>query len=224
MQTSATQLKTIQERCRASVQRKFLSAHPLLVEANTLATGIIGSLLLRANGKIGELNDSALKRAPLCSSFIMGMNTCADTIIGGFYLQAAALLRQEMETAAALGEISQGTWKDKKVPNVKVLNGTVRRLYADLSSATHVSSHTVLRLNTEHREHNIPETAIWRLSPEFDEKLSKRLYSLHIYFILLIIEHMDSHFEELYDVACDHAENEAFGRAINLLIETKCFL
>ena len=85
------------------------------------------------------------EREALFASFIIGIKTCEDAIAEGRYLQALALLRQEMETLAQLKAVRAGNRNESRSPNVGVLEKSLARMYGELSAAAHVAKHDFVR-------------------------------------------------------------------------------
>jgi hypothetical protein len=111
------------------------------VDAHLLVTGVLGGALLRTNGKLtkdGALNE---ERRVLFAAFVIGMPLCEQAIEEGRYLQAMALLRQEMETLAQVMLSHAGKRKHGEVANVAILGKDIARVYGELSAAAHASSH-----------------------------------------------------------------------------------
>jgi hypothetical protein len=88
-------------------------------------------------------------RVVLAISFLQGIRLCYEAIGKGLYVQAAALLRQEMETIAALVE-ARRTGRAQKIKGrgQQVGKGNIawnmNRLHGGLSSATHLTDPTLL--------------------------------------------------------------------------------
>src|SRR5688572_9263378 len=79
---------------RVGAQSKV--AYGRLLDAHLLLTGVLASALLRINGKIAPTTSAIEQRNGLFASYVIGMDTCECAIEEGRYLQAHALLRQEM--------------------------------------------------------------------------------------------------------------------------------
>lgn len=120
------------------------SNYGALLDAHLSATTCIGSLLLKMNLRPGESNESISGRLSLIASFIQGIDLCETTISEGLYAQAANLLKQELETIAAIEEFIIGNRKDGKTPNVRFVNWDMGRIYGELNKVAHVSERKVL--------------------------------------------------------------------------------
>lgn len=128
----ATTLFAIQKVYGGDMSKQTVQAYGRLVDAHLLLIGVIAAALMRVNGKIKETNQKSEERSALFASFVIGLEACERTIAEGRYMQALALLRQEMETVAQLTSIQLGKRKEGKQPNVRVLENSLSRLYGDL--------------------------------------------------------------------------------------------
>lgn len=146
---SASTLYAVQKVYGDKVREQSRAAYRRLVDAHLLITGVLATGLLRINGKITPITDTSAERDALFASYVIGMEACERTIEEGRYLQAHALLRQEMETLAQLKAVTAGKRKKNRSPNVAVLEKSLARLYDGLSAAAHVSKHHMVRAATE---------------------------------------------------------------------------
>lgn len=221
----ASTMMAVQKIGANEVREKSKNGYSKLIDANLLATGVIASALLRVNGEIVLLQENSLERGALIAGFVTGLGLCEKAISEGYYLQASALLRQELETIAALEEVKQGIRRDGRTPNVKHLPWSLPRLYGDLSAAAHAANHQILRSVTEHKEGlpGAPDgTIVWRMIPGFDNELARRLYALHIVLTIQLAVHLNDYHEESYYSGLIKEEVECLNLAIDLLIEEKC--
>jgi hypothetical protein len=221
----ASTLLAAQEISAKEVREKSKNAYSKLLDANLLTTGVIASALLRVNGEIAPLQNNSLERGALIACFVTGVGFCEKAISEGYYLQALALLRQELETIAAMEEVKQGVRQNGKTPNVGHLPCSLPRLYGDLSAAAHAAKHQVLRSVAEHKE-GLPGgpdgTVVWRMIPGFDNELSRRLYSLHVMLMIQLAVHLNDYHEELHRFGLTDQEVTCLNMAIDLLLEEKC--
>lgn len=125
----------------SEVRKKSLAAFGKMVHAHLLVTGVVGTVLMRTNGKVMSPTPVSARRNALFGSFVLGLSLCEKAICEGYYLQAGALIRQEMETLAALNEVTSGTRKDGVTPQMRALEPSIRRLYGDFSAVAHVAQH-----------------------------------------------------------------------------------
>jgi hypothetical protein len=98
---SAATLYAVQKIYGDKVREQSKAAYRRLVDAHLLITGVLATGLLRTHGKIIPITDNSDERNALFASYVIGMEACKRTIEEGRYLQAHALLRQEMETLAS---------------------------------------------------------------------------------------------------------------------------
>ena len=222
----ASTLLGAQKIIEKEVRHKSLDAYKRLTEAHMLSTGAIGSALWRVNGKrsLSEQETADNDRSALVASFVIGLGIVEETITGGYYLQAAALLRQELETLAALAEIDLGTRQEGRVPNVRSIE-QVKHLYGDLSAAAHVANRNILELATSRLKplDGIPtDTVVTRYIPAFDETIARRLYSTHILMMLLLAEQLDANIARSHGEGMTELERNCLQAALRILFEEKC--
>ncbi len=165
------------------VREQTMRAYGRLIDAHMLTMGVLASALLRLNGKMDPIMPTSEARDALFASFIIGIDVCENAIAEGRYLQAHALLRQEMETLAQLKAVRAGKRNEKRSPNIGLLEKSLARLYDELSAAAHVSKHDIVRSATswELSGDDLPgPTSATRQFPVFDESLARRSFALHL--------------------------------------------
>lgn len=225
IEAAATLLGT-QQIMQKEVRQKSLDAYKRLTEAHLLSTGAIGSALARFNGKRSSSKQTATDhdRNALVASFVIGLDIVEQTITGGYYLQAAALLRQELETLAALAEIDLGTRQEGRVPNIRSIE-QVKHLYGDLSAAAHVANRTILTLTTslpKSPKATPTDTTVTRYFPAFDESIARCLYSTHILMMLLLAKQLDANLQHSHREGMTALEQNCLQAALRILLEEKC--
>jgi hypothetical protein len=190
--------------------RRLLDAHFLAVAAVTYATERMAAIPGRTSPSVGE-------RLALSASFIQGIELCEVAISEGLYLQAATLLRQEMETLAAIRESDKGHRKERKTPNVKHLPQHIAKLYGDLSAATHVADQYLIRevLSVRYGKHIHGASLI----PIYNEVLSKFYYSVQIALIIMLACEIQSLFSEMYGAGLDEREDRLIAKSTAILKE-----
>src|SRR5713101_9570728 len=129
---SAATLYAFQKIYGDKVREQSKAAYRRLVDAHLLIMGVLAAGLLRTNGKITSITDTSEERKALFASYVIGMEACERAIEEGRYLQAYALLRQEMETLAQLKAVTSGKRNENRSPNVAVLEKSLARLYDGL--------------------------------------------------------------------------------------------
>lgn len=222
----AATLLGIQRVAGNDIRKKSLEAYGRLTEANLLVTGVIASALLRTNGRAS--NDRQEHATHDCSgliaSFIIGLEPTENAISEGRYLQASALVRQELETLAALEEIKQGRRMDRKTPSVGTLEQSLRRLYDDLSAAAHVSRRDLVAAATTYSGSlpNMPqEIVVRRYIPALDAEVARKLYAVHTLMTIFIAQHLGTHQEEAYQQGLVDDEIRALNAAIEMMVVEK---
>lgn len=201
------------------VREQSKAAYRRLVDVHLLVTGVLATGLLRTNGVITAISDTCAERNALFASYVIGMEGCERAIEEGRYLQAHALLRQEMEILAQLKAVAAGRRKENGSPRISVLEKSLARLYGDLSAAAHVSQHHVVRTVTEWNvsaEHLPGQTSGTRFFPAFIEDVARRSFSLHLVLTLRLIEEMNL---DLYERHGDGVFTEREVQAVDLAMQ-----
>lgn len=170
------------------VREKSKASFGRMVDAHLLVSGVLAGALLRTNGKLTQDGILNQERRVLLASYVVGMPLCEQAIEEGRYLQALTLLRQEMETLAQIVTSHAGQRKPGKLATVAVLGKDISRVYGELSSAAHASSHDMASgLLTEVFE---SEAAISRATyfyPVENLKLARQAFALHLVLTMNLI-------------------------------------
>lgn len=219
---SAATLYAVQKIYGDKVREQSKAAYRRLVDVHLLITGVLATGLLRTSGKITPITDTSEERNALFASYVIGMEACERAIEEGRYLQAHALLRQEMETLAQLKAVTAGRRNENRSPSVAVLEKSLARLYDGLSAAAHVSKHHIVRAATEWEVsgENFPgPTSGTRYFPAFIEELARRSFGLHLMLTVRLIEEMSIDLHEQHgDDGFTVREVEAVNLAVQLMI------
>ncbi len=219
---SAATLYAVQKIHGDDVREQTKQAYGRLIDVHLLITGVLATGLLRINGKTTPYTAAHEERSSLFANYVIGMVVCERAIEEGRYLQAHALLRQEMETLAQLKAVSAGKRKDRRSPNVKVLEKSLSQLYDELSAAAHVSKHHVVRAVTELdlSGKDLPrQTNGTRYFPAFDEGLARRSFGLHLILTLRLLEELSADVHKQHgDDGFTERESEAVNLAVELMI------
>ena len=218
----AAMLYGVQKMFGDQARTKAKQAYGQLIDAHLLVAGVLGAGLLRISGAVIPSTPTSEERNALFAAFVIGLNACESAIEEARYLQASALLRQEMEILAQLKAVREGRRKSNGSPNVTALEKSLRRLYGDLTAAAHASRHDIVESVTawEGPMENLPgPTSMTRYFPETDDGLARRSFALHISMIVCLIEELSLDFDERYpDHAFTDSERKALHHAVALMI------
>lgn len=218
----AATLYAVQKVYGDQAKAKAIAAYGRLIDAHLLVTGVLASGLLRINGAVVEGDQTAFERDALFAAFVIGLEPCERAIAEARYLQAHAMLRQELEILAQLKAVRANRRKPNGAPSIAALEHSLARLYGGLSAAAHVSQHDIVQSATawDGRMDNLPgPTNQTRYFPETDEGLARRSYALHIYMILRLIEELSLDLASRYDNAdFTESETEALNLAVDLMV------
>lgn len=200
----------------ACVREKSKESYGRLLDAHGLMTGTLNNALKRRNGEPGNTSEATSHRLLLLGSFVQGIDLCETAISEGLYVQAAALLKQELETISAIEEVKAGRRQDGKTPNVQMAPWSLNHLYGVLNDTAHVGKadtlHQLLGLCADGGAQPVGFT------PQFREPVAVRQFSVHV--ALLTWACLELHWLqlELYGDGLTPAERETFERALNLLV------
>lgn len=85
--------------------------------------------------------DQREKFESVLASYVVGITSVKKVLYEGSYVQASCLIRQELEVFTQLSHILNGTRKEKKAPNIQVLNASYKKTYTKLSGVSHLANH-----------------------------------------------------------------------------------
>ena len=191
-----------------------------LIDAHELAFSSVCSMFDRFSGrKFPPQSKSVEGRMCLVAQFVQGVEICETAISEGLYSQAAALLKQELETLAAVGEFEQDRRQDGKTPNIKIeTTSGFGTHYGDLNNIAHVSQSDINRqlVTIEHGDICAPT-----LIPQYNNELAKLLYGSHVYFIVEITRQTERLFKEIFDEGLSDEEEKLSCFALGILLREK---
>lgn len=155
-------------------------------------------------------------RSFLVAQFIQGIELASTAISEGLYPQAANLLKQKIETLAAIDEYEAGKRKEGKTPNIKNLIGNFGYTYGQFNEIAHPSNRMIVEKLSSFSDgdHYGPSTV-----PQFDPDLFQRLIGLHATLIFMLFGRMQRIFLELFGVDWDLHEVRQAKKAHQILIE-----
>ena len=197
-----------------------------LVTAHKFACGAAIGMLRRFEKrpvKVSQQREQELHhRIVLIVSFLQGVSLCYRAIGHGLYVQAAALLRQEMETIAAIGKARRtGEVREIKGRGQDVGKGNIawqmNRLHGRLSSATHLTDPAQLdclyRSAAGAEEVGRPV----RLMPVYSKNEAINLWAFQAGLILQLGGEIHLALMDLYGEGANAVESRAWESAFYLL-------
>lgn len=191
-----------------------------LIDAHQFAFSAVASMIARFAGRRFDKQSKLIEgRMSLTAQFVQGVDICETSISEGLYSQAAALLKQELETLAAIDEFESDRRKDGKTPNIG--SGNMRDfgpIYGDLNNIAHVSRHDFARqlVMIEQGELCAPS-----LIPLYNRDLARFLYGNHVYFIIEATKQTSRIFEEIFGEGQSKEERDWVFTAMMILLKEK---
>jgi hypothetical protein len=205
------------QHARNVVREQSKSNYGLLLDAHLCVMGVISTLIYKKNGVPGKTNESISGRLSLVSSFLQGIDLCETSISEGLYSQAAALLKQQMETVAAMEEYASGKRMNKKTPNVKEVRFNLSRWYGDLNGAAHVSDQTVMHalFQAESFEDAVPTS----IMPIYHIETSRSLFAMHVSLLIHFAHCLGKLHSEMYNEGLDSTDYLMLASALRMIEE-----
>ena len=152
----------------------------------------------------------------LIAQFIQGVELAETAISEGLYANAANLLKQELETLAAMDEYEAGNRRDGKTPGFRDRLSGLGRRYGQFNEIAHPTRQEILEsLSTFSDNERYGPTTI----PQFNSDLYQMLYGNQAMFLLMLFARMQSVFVEVLSVDWDHEETRMATSALRTLIE-----
>lgn len=203
----AVSVLAAQMEARAKVREQWKVDGGHLIDAHQFAFSSVASMIGRFSGRRFTEQERAMEgRMSLTAQFLQGIDLCEVSISEGLYSQAAALLKQELETLAAVDEFEHGRRRDGRTPNVG--NGAMRDfgpIYGDLNSIAHVSQHDLARqlVTVE-----LGEICAPTLIPQYNRGLAKFLYGNHVFFIIETTRQVERIFRQMFNEGMSEDEQK----------------
>jgi hypothetical protein len=195
-----------QQGTRKSIRDQLKSDAGNLVDAHMFAFAIAANAVMKKDSVPGKASKSIDERLSLVASFILGVDITEVSIAEGLYVQAAALLKQELETITAIGELVEDRRRDRRTPNIGNSGFPwMKRVYSDLNAAAHVGDAEVLRGLVSRRISE--EVAGAALHPLYNRDLSIYFYGLHVILIVLLALQIEDLHDEMYGERFTEREN-----------------
>ena len=178
-------------------REKSKEGYGLMLDAHLSVIGVIGNVLYHKQLCPGKTNESISGRMCLLVSFIHGIDICESSISQGLYVQAAALLKQEMETIGAINEYTKERRIDGRTPNISNVDWGLNRLYDELNKLAHVANRHVLNplFQTEVNEKVKPVS----ITPIYDKLISRRLFGMHIALLIQLARCLETLHKDMYE-------------------------
>ncbi|PFA66203.1 hypothetical protein CN378_14485 [Bacillus sp. AFS015802] len=186
-----------------------------LIEAHRDVNAFIVSIINKMDKPSDNVTESESKRLAVIASFIQGIDITERAISEGVYIQAFALVRQELETIAALEEIVLNKRKDQKTPNVKHVKWELAKVYGSLSGMAHVSDESLYLplFSVGANGDAIPAS----IHPIYDESISKQLYALHVALLIQLASSLEKLYVDMYNKKLTNIEYYIINEATEFL-------
>jgi len=189
-----------------------------LLTAHMFAVGTIATVMSQKEILGTEVGGDLQQQTALISSFIQGVNIVDSSISEGHYNQAAALIRQELETISALEDLNQGRAVSEASKPVRVPRSLVK-LYDDLSdieeTAVQNMLETILAPDSTGLQNS---TSGLVMVQKFNEQRSWRLFGLHVSLLIVLAVNINEYYVAIDGKGLDEIELQALMNAQKILL------
>ena len=191
-----------------------------LLDAHELGLSSVCAMIDRFSGRKFEKQPKGVEgRMSLTAQFLQGVDICETSISEGLYSQAAALLKQQLETIAAIDEYENDTRQDGRTPRIgRGVTQGFGPIYGDLNNIAHVSRHDLARQLVMVEE---GETCAPSLTPQYNAEIARFLYGNHVYFIVEVGRQTARLFEEIFGESFSEEEAQWHFLAMTILLREK---
>ena len=202
---------------RAEIRDKSKAINKNLLTAHQFAFSAVISYQNRIQGIPYKAEVDSIKgRLSLIAQFIQGVELAETAISEGLYANAANLLKQELETLAAIDEYEAGNRQDGKTPGFRDRLAGFGRRYGEFNEIAHPTRKEIVEsLSTFSDKERYGPTTI----PQFNSDLYQILYGNQAMFLVMLFARMQSVFVEVFGVDCDEEEVRLATSALRVLVE-----
>lgn len=182
---------------RSAIRARWKKDASDLLDAHQSALSAIVSMVDRvANIEFEQQSKPVEGRMSLTVQFIQGIDVCETAISEGLYSQAAALLKQEMETIEAVHEYETGQRRDRKTPRLNLLRG-FGRAYGEFNNYAHASVEDIHKSIVHFEEEGISGPSV---IPQYQREIAECFYGFHVFFIICCASQMKKILSDVYEL------------------------
>lgn len=134
---------------RERTRREFYTRRPVAKKLADALNQYVAKVAYAMSGKSFGHVQHGRYTADLLTSFVRSHFIAIDLIAGGELIEAATLVRKQMELLARLNELSRVTTLERllrRTPNISALQGPLKKIYGLYSEIAHSSEAEWLRL------------------------------------------------------------------------------
>jgi len=215
----ATSLLADQRAARKFVSERFTINNRDIIDAHHLAFSALASAISsRVGVEVSATSPAIEGQMALIAQFAIGVEHCESAIAEGLYAQAAALMKQQLETIAAVEEYRRGNRKEKVTPNIgKSLSRGLGELYGKLNEISHPSRHNIAK-NIVLQQAGGKSGA--NIVVQYNGDLARELYGQHVYLIQMVVRMVDILFSNVYGAGISWQEKQWCGDSQMVLVKS----
>ena len=207
MKHSAQKLQDRQRKARDIVAKSFRNQNIDLIDAQQSAFTALASMLERRLGEeVQGISEADQGSISLIAQFVVGIEQCKISIEEGLYAQAAALLKQELETVSAIEEYRDDRRKEGKTPKIgHGLTQNYGKVYGRLNEICHPSRHDWAKTLVVQKIETVTGANILAV---YNGQIARFLYGQHVIYLDMIVQLSDEILYKLYGCSMNSQEIE----------------
>lgn len=217
MKHPAKNLQERQRQARDIVSQNFRNENIDLIDAQQSAFSALASMLDRRVGEeVKDISEADQGSMALIAQFIVGIEQCKISIEEGLYAQAAALLKQELETVSAIEEYRNDRRKEGKTPKIgHGLTQNYGKVYGRLNEICHPSRHDWAKTLAAQK---IEKVTGANILVAYNGTIARFLYGQHVIYLDMIVQLAASLLHKLYGSSMNSQEIESISMTKMLLL------
>lgn len=211
----AIALLSTSQQARSEIRERAKVDYGGLLDAHLITMSLIMRAVQRSHLNPGTTSASTSERLTLFASFIQGVDLAETAVSEGLYFQAAALIKQQMETVAAMNELAKGQRRDKQTPNVTHLLWRLNVHYGRIQGAAHVSNSALLHdfYQAEAQGEAVPVSIL----PRYSKSAARYLHTLEVAVMLQFALAVGDLFQDMYGDRWNEEELRWIVQVVDLL-------
>ena len=167
-----------------------------LLDARLTLTAVVADSMGLHAGEPAATDADRSAALALVASFVQGISVVEVLISEGQYIKAAAVLKQDLEILARLGEHREGVARPGQTPKVKYAPTGAGRWYGELNKVAHPSNPELINELLQRRP--VGEQAGVSFVPAFNAEVAVGLYEVHVWTMLMLARDSLRLIEEMY--------------------------
>lgn len=190
-----------------------------LLTAHMFAVGTIATVMSRKEILGVKVGGDLQQQTAFISSFIQGINIVDSSISEGHYNQAAALIRQELETIVALEDLNQGKAVASEAEKTVRVPQSLVKLFGDLSNIDEMAVQNMVKIVLASDPTELQNgTSGLVMKQKFNEQRSWSLFGFHVSLLIVLAVQINEYYVAMHGEGLDEIELQALVNAQKILL------